>query len=182
MKDKQKLRKQLLKKRRSLSPEVWRSQSDRLCQRLQSWSEFQTAQTILGYFSIQQEPDLTPLFQGKNWGFPRCVGESLHWYRWQPGEELIPGAYGILEPSPKAILIYPEQVDLILVPAVACDAAGYRLGYGGGFYDRLLAQPQWQKTRAIGIIFDFAYLPELPVDTWDRRLDGVCSETRLILF
>ncbi|ELR96634.1 5-formyltetrahydrofolate cyclo-ligase [Gloeocapsa sp. PCC 73106] len=176
---KQHLRQQLLQQRRSLSQEVWRQQSDLLCERLQSWSGFQTAQSILAYFSIQQEPDLSPLFAQKHWGFPRCVDKSLSWYWWQQGDLLTPGAYGILEPEPTAPKVTPEQVDLILVPAVACDFAGYRLGYGGGFYDRLLAQPQWSSLKAIGIVFDFAYLPQLPVDSWDQKLDGVCTDSRI---
>lgn len=177
---KNKLRKQLLAQRRALTPELWRVKSDRLCANLQSWSVFQNAQNILAYFSIQNEPDLTPLFSQKNWGFPRCVGDSLHWHYWQPTEVLIPGAYGILEPSPDAPTVSPQTVDLILVPAVACDSLGYRLGYGGGFYDRMLQQSHWSGIKAIAIIFDFAYLPELPRNVWDQKLDGVCTETMLI--
>ena len=180
--EKQKLRKQLLQQRRSLSQEVWRSNSDRLCEILQSWSEFQKAKNILAYFSIQQEPDLNPLFREKRWGFPRCVGESLQWYWWQLGDTLTPGNYGILEPNPTAPRVFPEQVDLILVPAVACDSRGYRLGYGGGFYDRLLVQSDWASVKAIAVVFDFAYLPELPWDPWDKQLDGVCTDSKLVIF
>lgn len=177
---KNKLRKQLLTQRRALTPELWRVKSDRLCDNLQSWSVFQNAKTILAYFCIQNEPDLTPLFSQKKWGFPRCVGDSLHWHHWQPTEVLTPGAYGILEPSPDAPTVSPQTVDLILVPAVACDSLGYRLGYGGGFYDRMLQQSHWSGIKAIAIIFDFAYLPELPTNVWDQKLDGVCTETMLI--
>jgi len=73
------------------------------------------------------------------------------------------------------------MVDLMLVPAVACDVRGYRLGYGGGYYDRLFSQPQWQQVPAIGIVFEYARLPSLPKDVWDRPMTGICSESGLFL-
>jgi 5-formyltetrahydrofolate cyclo-ligase len=75
----------------------------------------------------------------------------------------------------------PSAVDLILVPAIACDVQGYRLGYGGGFYDRLLSTPAWRAKPTIGIVFEFARLPQLPVDPWDRPLQGICTESGLFL-
>jgi 5-formyltetrahydrofolate cyclo-ligase len=170
------LRRSLLQTRRNLSPEVWQHQSDRLCHHLQSSPHFTQAQTILAYTSFRQEPDLSPLFSAKRWGLPRCVGKSLVWHLWSPDELLQPGAYGILEPSPDAPILEPEAVDLILVPAVGGDRHGYRLGYGGGFYDRLLSHPAWATKPTIGILFDFALLPQLPTDSWDRPLHGICTE------
>jgi 5-formyltetrahydrofolate cyclo-ligase len=84
-----------------------------------------------------------------------------------------------LEPLPTAPLINAEDVDLILVPSVACDRLGYRLGYGGGFYDRLLTNSAWSTKKTIGITFDFACLPRLPIDAWDRPLTAVCTEAGL---
>ena len=176
---KKKLRQALVKTRRSLSPEQWQYQSQRLCDQIQISSIFQQAQTILAYLSFRQEPDLTLLFEDrtKTWGFPRCVEKSLIWHHWQPSEPLYQGAFGLLEPSPDSPEIPAASVDLILVPAVACDDQGYRLGYGGGFYDRLLSQPQWSHIPTVGIIFDFAYVPQLPREPWDQALKFVCTET-----
>ncbi|MDY7016397.1 MAG: 5-formyltetrahydrofolate cyclo-ligase [Cyanobacteriota bacterium] len=175
------LRRQFLQERRSLPRTVWRQKSERLCDRLQASPLFARSRTILAYFSFRQEPDLSPLFSrsDKAWGFPRCVGESLLWHCWQPEEALQKGAYGIFEPQPDADPIDPEEVDLILVPSVACDRAGYRLGYGGGFYDRLLSLPEWSSKCAIGIVFDFAFVDRLPVEPWDIPLSGVCSDALL---
>ncbi len=172
------LRKELLQKRRSLSEQEWCERSDRLLANLESLLLFRQAKTTLAYFSVNREPNLNPLFESNNkrWGFPRCVGKTLSWNRWEPGEKLVPGRYGILEPDANAPTIIAEEVDLILVPGVACDYRGYRLGYGGGFYDRLLSESQWASIPTIGIIFDFAYLPELPIDEWDKKLDGVCTD------
>lgn len=82
-----------------------------------------------------------------------------------------------MEPSLVAPQLDPTDVDLILVPAVACDRRGYRLGYGGGFYDRMFSSAQWNSKPTIGIVFEFAYVPQLPIDAWDKRLEAICTET-----
>lgn len=163
--------------------EECREKSDRICSQLQASPLFASSQTILAYFSFRQEPDLSPLFidTSRRWGFPRCVGDTLRWHIWKPKDAqlLQTGAYGIPEPHPTAPTLEASEVDLILVPSVACDYQGYRLGYGGGYYDRLLSSSEWATKYTIGIVFDFAYLPQLPIDPWDRRLQGVCTETGL---
>ncbi|UNU26605.1 5-formyltetrahydrofolate cyclo-ligase [Microcoleus vaginatus] len=174
------LRKSLLHTRKSLSAQEWRQKSTSICNHLQNSRLFTEAKTILAYFSCRQEPDLSPLFvTPRKWGFPRCVGKELSWHIWQPGDALHTGAYGILEPLPDAPKIDSSQVDLMLVPSVGCDVRGYRLGYGGGYYDRMLSLAEWESKVTIGIIFEFALSPQLPVDSWDKPLRGICTETRL---
>ncbi|NET89429.1 MAG: 5-formyltetrahydrofolate cyclo-ligase [Kamptonema sp. SIO1D9] len=177
--NKTELRRKLLQQRLSLSALEYQEKSEKLCTHLQSSPIFKQAKTILAYFSFRCEPDLNFLFTNteKKWGFPRCVDKSLFWHRWQPGEPLEKGNFGIFEPHPNSPSLQPNLVDLILVPAIACDSQGYRLGYGGGFYDRMLASPKWQTKPTIGIIYDFAFLPQLPSDPWDKPLDAVCTET-----
>ncbi|PPS46066.1 5-formyltetrahydrofolate cyclo-ligase [Chroococcidiopsis sp. TS-821] len=177
---KTKLRRLLLQKRQSMTQQEWQEKSDRICFHLQSSSLFFQAKTVLSYFSVRQEPELSRLFTiNKSWGLPRCVDKSLTWHLWNAGDDVQIGAYNIPEPHARAPLISVSEVDLILVPAIACDTQGYRLGYGGGFYDRLLSCPEWMSKPAIGITFDFAYLEQLPVEAWDKPLDGVCTETGL---
>ena len=176
--EKHQLRRSLLKKRQSISVGEWRESSDRICQQLQNFTLFTQAKTILAYFSFRQEPDLSPLFTDTNynWGFPRCVGNSLDWHKWTPKDAVEVGAYGIREPLPHAPTIEPATVDLILVPCVACDYQSYRLGYGGGYYDRLLSSPDWANKPTIGIVFDFAYLTQIPLESWDQPLQAVITE------
>ena len=176
------LRRQLLQHRQALSSVLWREQSEEICRQLENSAQFQQAGRILSYFSHRQEPDLSYLFANtdKLWGLPRCVGKDLLWHRWEPQQALVSGAYGILEPRADLPLLEPGDVDLILVPAVGVDRSGYRLGYGGGYYDRLLAHPAWRAVPTIGIVFDFAYVDMLPIEPWDLPLNGVCTELRSI--
>lgn len=183
MSDKANLRRSLLKQRQSLTVEVWQEKSQKICENLYHFSLYQKATTILIYISFRQEPDLQYLVtlakqsdHRKKWGLPRCQGEILTWHEWKIDDQLIKNHYGILEPSMQTPTILPEQVDLILVPAIACDHEKYRLGYGGGFYDRLFTLPVWQKQPRIGIIFDFAYVNHVPKDEWDIPLSAICTE------
>lgn len=179
--EKAQLRQSLLKQRQSMTQEEWQEKSNSLCSHLVASSVLTQAKTILAYFSFRQEPDLSPLFTDTthHWGFPRCVGKSLFWHNWKPGKPLETGKYGIFEPQPNYPSLLPNEVDLILVPAIACDVRGYRLGYGGGFYDRMLSAPEWMAKPTIGIVFEFAYLTDLPRDDWDQPLQGVCTEIGL---
>jgi len=174
------LRRHLLQARRDLRVEDWRVHSDRITSHLRMSPLFTQAQTVLAYFSFRQEPDLSSLFTDskRRWGFSRIEGKSLVWHSWKPGESLSKGAYGIFEPHSDAPNLQPDEVDLILVPAVACDTEGYRLGYGGGFYDRLLSSAEWASKPTVGIVFEFAYLPQLPIDPWDKPLHSICTENK----
>jgi 5-formyltetrahydrofolate cyclo-ligase len=173
------LRRSLLKQRQSLNSQQWHEQSQKICDTLQQDRKFQAANTILTYFSFRQEPDLMDLITQnpeKSWGVPRCVGQDLQWHYWQPGWAVTQHRYGMMEPSRELPSVVVEKVDLILVPCVAIDQSGYRLGYGGGYYDRLLSLPLWQDKPTLGIIFSWAYLEALPHDPWDAQLHGVVTE------
>jgi 5-formyltetrahydrofolate cyclo-ligase len=186
--EKAELRRELLKRRQSMSVVEWKRNSDRICTHITTSPLFTQAKTILAYFSFRQEPDLSPLFADisfdedtqmtKRWGFPRCVGDSLCWHLYTK-DSLQKSVYGIIEPHADAPIIKPGEVDLMIIPCVACDYQGYRLGYGGGYYDRLLSSPEWATKPTIGIVFDFAYLPHLPIEPWDQPLQNVCTEMGL---
>ncbi|MDY6897540.1 MAG: 5-formyltetrahydrofolate cyclo-ligase [Cyanobacteriota bacterium] len=183
--EKAELRRDIIKQRQSLSQDEWQVKSQAICKNIYNSSLFNQAKTILAYFSFRQEPDLSYLFldnksdNNKSWGFPRCVEKSLFWHLWKPEDELIAGKYGIKEPRPDSPIINAQEVDLILVPCVACDYQNYRLGYGGGYYDRFLSSPEWESIPTVGIVFDLGYLPKVPIEAWDKKLDSICIETGL---
>jgi len=114
--------------------------------------------------------------KGCRLAFPRVVeqGQPLAFHRWNPGDELIKGAYGIPEPSPEWPFVFPR---ILLVPLLAFDSCGHRLGYGGGFYDRTIALLRARgPLRAIGVAYAGQEVPELPSEEHDVPLDTVITQ------
>ena len=105
----------------------------------------------------------------------------LTFRRWEPGNELIVSAFGIPEPGPEQPAATP---DVSLVPLLAFDREGYRLGYGGGFYDRTIASmrglPRVRPYVAIGVGFAGQEVPQVPREPHDERLDWVVTEAETI--
>ncbi len=95
-------------------------------------------------------------------------------------EELVPGCYGVLEPTcTQGKIICPHEIDTIIVPAVAYDKNRYRLGYGGGYYDTYLAQTN-ESCYKIGVCFDFQLLDSLPVEPHDKQVDVIVTDNAFV--
>ena len=106
-----------------------------------------------------------PVMQGK--------GKPLLFRAWQPGDQTAPGVWGIAEPTPEKAQVEPE---ILLVPLLAFDLAGWRLGYGGGFYDRTLRRLRaMQPVLAVGIAFNEQRVDAVPHLDYDERLDWVLT-------
>jgi 5-formyltetrahydrofolate cyclo-ligase len=136
-----------------------------------------------GYHALADEADPSLLLaalagRGHTIAFPRVVAKDvpLEFHRIPDGEILQAGAYGIAEPAAHFARAVPS---LLLVPLLAFDAGGHRLGYGGGFYDRTLAP---LNIPAIGIAFAGQEVSSIPGEAHDRRLDGILTEHGLKRF
>ncbi|MGD1902955.1 MAG: 5-formyltetrahydrofolate cyclo-ligase [Geitlerinemataceae cyanobacterium] len=179
---KRQLRRQFLKQRQAIGPADWRARSNRLCENVRALPVFQTARSLLAFVSFRCEPDLSPLYDRADtttercWGFPRCQGRSLIWHQRRRGTAWVCGSYGINEPGADWPPVDLTTVDIVLVPAVAVDRSGGRLGYGGGFYDRCLERSELKDAMTIGVVFEESYCDALPRDPWDVPLDYVCTE------
>jgi 5-formyltetrahydrofolate cyclo-ligase len=102
------------------------------------------------------------------------LGNPLIFRMWQPGDELVARVWGILEPADTAPVVEP---DVLLVPLLAFDRHGGRLGYGGGYYDRTIARLRSVKSVIIiGLAFGAQELEQVPCDVHDERLDWVLTE------
>ncbi|MCA0873217.1 5-formyltetrahydrofolate cyclo-ligase [Seohaeicola saemankumensis] len=116
-------------------------------------------------------PVAVPVIQGK--------AQPLRFSRWEPGCEMIDGPFGARVPARE----YYFDPEILIVPLVAFDARGNRLGYGGGFYDRTLQQLRSRRaTLAIGFAFDGQEAGELPLEATDQPLDMVVTESRVFTF
>jgi len=139
-----------------------------------------SARTILLYAPLPTEIDLLPLANDPDRVFllPRCLPDRrLAVHQYDPNSVVwIRGPFGVREPDPaQAPEVDPERIDLVLAPALAVDDDGYRLGYGGGFYDRFLAGPAVRAMR-IAAVPEALRVRTLPRDPWDFSVHGVCSE------
>lgn len=133
---------------------------------------------LAGYMAMRTEID--PLAAMLAHQGPVCVpviiaaGQALRFREWSPGCRMEMGAFGAEIPAEGA-WIEPE---VLIVPLVGFDARGFRLGYGGGFYDRTLqALRAKRETLAVGFAFAAQELPEVPIDEFDQRLDVMVTET-----
>ncbi len=135
---------------------------------------------VAGFMPIGAEIDPLPLMlrlagMGHDLALPAMQGESapLRFQRWRPGDPLAEKAWGIREPLPAAPDVAP---DAMLVPLLAFDAEGHRLGYGGGYYDRSLsAARRARAVVAIGLAYDAQEVPAVPRLDFDQRLDWVLT-------
>lgn len=143
--------------------------------------------TVVGYWPMDEEFNVVPMlefFHAEGWtcGLP-CVmgaGKPLVFRRWQKGDALRPAGFGTVEPEAESPEVDPA---LLLVPLLAFDAAGYRLGYGGGFYDRTLEALRARRAvMAVGVAFDGQAAEDVPHGQRDQRLDWVVTERRAIRF
>lgn len=159
--------------------------SRRIIGRLVSLPEYQSATTVLFYVDVRGEvrtrwffPEM--LASGKQLVVPYCVGQELELFRLLDLSELLPGRFGILEPDPQLRnrpdrRVVPDELELLIVPGVAFDREGRRIGHGFGFYDRLLASVRPGSLK-IGLAFECQIVPEVPMEPHDRTLDKIVTE------
>jgi 5-formyltetrahydrofolate cyclo-ligase len=160
--------------------------SARIVQRIQTLETFRTARSVGAYMPLPDEVNIAPLFQCLETNCVReqrffipAFDESIGSYRMARWTlELKKGRFGIPEPA-EPVFAAEDELDLILVPGVAFDRVGRRVGHGGGFYDRLL--PQYRVSRA-GICFDFQCLGAVPAEEHDIRMNWVVTETQILKF
>jgi 5-formyltetrahydrofolate cyclo-ligase len=156
--------------------------SGEIAERVFTLPEYKAAKTIFTFIGVDSEVDTRPIIQraileGKRVAVPRTFGKGIM----VPCEimglhDLIPGRYGIPEPQDDAPEVLLGEGDLILVPCLACDLEGMRIGHGAGYYDRLLAGSKAFK--AI-LCFDALVVEDIPYDEHDIRSDMVITEKRL---
>lgn len=142
------------------------------------------AEIISGYCPIRTEIDVFPLMRTlRSAGHRLCVpvieaaGAPLRFREWHPGSEMIEGPFGAEVPAEGAWL----EPHLLLVPLLAFDRTGYRLGYGGGFYDRTLERLRaLRRTLAVGIAYAAQEVEAVPHEATDQPLDAIVTERGLI--
>ncbi len=176
---KRNLRHAALAARRALSDAEREEKSMAVCRNLLRLHELERAETILSYRALWDEADLRflQIRSGVRVAFPLCLEDGLMEARLPEGP-LRPGPFGILEPDPDASRpVDPEDLDLVLVPCVAFDDKGARLGRGAGYYDRFLSRC-WTAC-FVAVAFEVQRLPEIVTDPWDIPMHRIVTEQRI---
>lgn len=184
--EKKQMRRQGLAARRALTMEQRQEQSDAIAIKLLQTEAFQKAQTIFAYVSVEEEVHTdvilaASLAQGKTLAVP-YITESAKGLmvaaRLSELEDLTPGAFDILTVAKEKLEIIPaEAFDLIIVPGVAFDLEKHRIGMGGGYYDRFLADAT--KAAKVALAYDCQIFPALPVEPFDRQVDYIITEKKI---
>jgi 5-formyltetrahydrofolate cyclo-ligase len=175
------LRAHLRARLEKISPAVRAVESIELCERLQA--QMPSAHTILFYAPLPDELDVWPLLElslaiGTNCALPFFDAEKQAYgaRRLQNlATEIITGKFGVREPAASCAEIPLDQFDLVLVPGLAFDLSGNRLGRGQGFYDRILSGASGVKC---GVAHDFQLLENLPAEPHDAKVDFILTPSR----
>ncbi len=181
-------RRAILEKRDALTPEQRAEKSEAIARALFGLPEYQSARAVLFYIEFRSEVITRPmvgaaLAAGKRVLAPKVEREDhlLRLYELtDPEKELGPGYMGIPEPDPsKAREVSPGEVDLVVLPGVGFDASCARLGYGGGYYDRLIERLR-DGVKLVALAFEAQLVDAVPSEPHDKRMDAVVTEDRVI--
>lgn len=177
---KEEIRKKILQKRNELPSSEILEKSNEIISKLISLKEFRKAKRILCYVSFGSEVFTHELIQAyidkKDIAVPVVKENELALSYIKDWKELSKGRYGILEPKAMKIANL-DEISLAIVPAVAFDEMGYRIGYGRGYFDKLLAKMNAMK---IGLGYEFQIVEKIPEEKHDVRMDRIITEKRII--
>ncbi len=183
---KEELRRRIAALRRALSAETRQGFSRAMCERLIESEIFKRAKVVAAYSALRFEIDPRALVEracalGKTVGLPRLVANTgtMDLAAYRPGDPLHETPFMVKEPLESAAVIDPASVDLVLVPGLAFDTRGHRLGFGQGHYDRFL--PRMPNAVRVGLSFELQLLAEVPSATHDVPVDHLATERRMLV-
>lgn len=187
---KNQLRNALRGLRQNLHPDLVSQDSARIRERLLDLEQIRAAHSVMLYLPTRGEVDTRPLLDhfwdiGIEALLPRCRAEQpgvMDIFAVTSARDLGPGCFGLTEPNPALARPVPApRPDVVLVPALAFDRKGYRLGFGGGYYDRFLPTLNYAPL-LIGLAYRFQVLDRLPVDPWDCPVHLVTTPDQTLNF
>jgi len=186
--DKKRLRGEMLARRGRLDEGAVDQASRGVAELIRSMAEWRTVREALVYWPKGGEVDVRPLVhelwqRGCRVLLPRCRPDArgvMDLACVACEDDLAPGPYSLLEPDARRCpSLAACSPDLALIPGVSFDRRGFRLGFGGGYYDRLLASGTMGRPLLVGIAYTFQLVDELPLQPWDMPVDIVCTEEEL---
>jgi 5-formyltetrahydrofolate cyclo-ligase len=180
---KEQLRNEALARRDGLDKAFRKEAAQAITARAIDLPDLEEITPVGGYWPIRSEVDPRPLLEallerGQDVALSQILHPHLSWRLWQPGDVLVKGGFGVREPGPDAPEVFPK---CLIVPLVAFDRRGGRIGYGKGHFDRAIAALEAQHpTLTIGLAYAVQEIEQVPVEEHDRLLDVIITETELI--
>jgi 5-formyltetrahydrofolate cyclo-ligase len=180
---KEQLRSEGFARRDGLDKAFREQAAQRITQRALDFPDLQGVTPVGTYWPIRSEVDTRPLMEallerGQDVALSQILHPHLSWRLWRPGDVLVKGGFGVREPGPDAPEVFPSA---LLVPLVAFDRRGGRIGYGKGHFDRAIAALEAQHpVLTIGLAYAVQEIERVPVEPHDRMLDIVITEAELI--
>ncbi|WP_262028684.1 5-formyltetrahydrofolate cyclo-ligase [Microvirga sp. Mcv34] len=180
---KERLRSEVFARRDALDKDVRHEAARRIADSALGFSDLKGVTPVGGYWPIRSEVDPRPLMdalveRGQDVALSQILHPHLSWRLWRPGDVLVKGGFGVREPGPDAPEVFPKA---LLVPLVAFDRRGGRIGYGKGHFDRAIAALETQHpVLTIGLAYAVQEIDKVPVEPHDRRLDVIITEAELI--
>jgi 5-formyltetrahydrofolate cyclo-ligase len=184
--EKSELRASVRRTMEAMPAEQSRAKAQALAERALSWPPMAMARRVMVYLSMAGEAGTGALIERLLEAGIEVAGPRVDWNARTitPAQitdamtDVVQGNLGVPEPAPSAPGMALETIDVILVPALAFDLRGFRLGRGAGFYDRLLADPR-RTGLALGFGLEAQLVPRVPTERHDARLDAIATERRL---
>ena len=175
---KNEIRSEILKLRRNKAPDELQRLSAKIISRLLDMDIYKDSEYIMTYVSYNHEADTTELIkhalnEGKKVLVPKVCGDRMDFYIIHSLSELKPSAMGILEPEDGEVIV-PEEA-MMIMPGAAFDKAKNRIGYGGGYYDRYIAEHDIRLYK-VAFAYGFQIVPEIPANDYDIRPDIIITE------
>lgn len=176
------LRQQVRETSAGFSREYVETANQAILARIISLPEYHSAKTIFAYYSMGAEPDTLQIIrralrEGKTVAIPKTFAKGAMEARIIKSlEELVPGKFDIPTAPEGASLLESDAIDFVLVPAVAYDRRGYRLGRGGGYYDRFLGK---SRSFSVGLAFEKALLDAVPAEAHDMAVHCLVTEKEI---
>ena len=181
---KREVRRQVLAARDALGREELDATAEAVARRVFALPELAEPRTVLAFWSFGSEVPTEPLLAALVGGghrvlLPRIAGEDLELRTWSPGEPLEPTPFGAMEPS-RGTVVGPAEVDVVITPGVAFDRSGARVGYGGGFYDRLFRRTRPDALR-VAVAADVQIVEEaLPGGAFDLPVHAIVTGSAVV--
>lgn len=173
--DKKELRRQIREQKRAMTREQIDSASQRLAQLLFETDLYKNASVLYGYMPYNQEVNTLLILEralrdGKRVAVPKVYGDTMNFIYLEDLSQVAPSSMGIPEPIADEPIALDERA-LVLMPGLAFDKAGNRMGYGGGYYDKFLAAEPTHPT--VALCYDFQLVDTIPTDVYDIPVDLV---------